>query len=484
MSLASIYPRRPLRVSDYTIRVASKDKGLWVLAHGYSGAIDKVDAATYAWIEGGLAGPPPSGETSTRLVTRGYLTRKSSEEEQQQIAGLIQGYYAQRRASSRPSVTIILSYDCNFRCTYCTQRKVQLKGESVLAKGMSDEVMDSAFRFIESTGSYDVTLFGGEPFMPGNERRVRRFAAWIREKGGTIHAVSNGHNWRDYEEVFDPALISSVQVTLDGPEEVHDRRRVGVEQRQTFATILDNVAWALARGVRVSARINTDRRNIEELAELTAIFKARGFYDHAFSCYLTPVQGNGVMKPEPLFDFREMYERMLDSHTRSCEGTAPGSVLFNADYLPALRHEIQACFENEEPLPYKFSFCSAYTTMHVLDPFGRMYACWDFVDDPDNVIGVFHPALAYEPVKLERWRGRDDGVLLKKCLSCPYVLLHGSGCQAEAFRQTGEYFERNCEDYAYQFELGVLSALEAVDVRERALITEPVPRKRSLRVVA
>ncbi|MFO0760347.1 MAG: 4Fe-4S cluster-binding domain-containing protein [Byssovorax sp.] len=480
-----IYPRAPLRVSDYTILVEAGPAGPWVLAHGYSGAIDKVDQASFAWIQRGLSGPPPSPEASTRLLQRGHITRRTPEEEKRAVVKAIESYHQRLRAGRKVTATVILSYDCNFRCTYCTQRDVQLKGQEHLDQGMSDEVMDSAFRFFDAHAVDDITLFGGEPFMPGNEHRVRRFASMVRERGHRISCVSNGSHWRDYEDVIVPEVVSHIQVTIDGPPEVHDRRRVGLETRETFHTILDNVGWALERGVHVSARINTDRSNVDDLALLTSMFVERKFYDHAFNSYISPVQENGFAGREPLFGYREMYERMLDAHTRACHTPGPGEVLFDRGFLPSLRHDILHALEHGEALPYRVSFCGAYTTMNVLDPFGRIFACWDFADDPDNVIGVFHPELRYEAPKLERWRGRDQSVLLKDCLSCRYVLLHGSGCQAESFRRTGSYEERDCQNFDFQFDLAVKSAVDALDVPHRAIVTEPYERRRrALPVIA
>ena len=134
-----------------------------------------------------------------------------------------------------------------------------------------------------------------------------------------------------------------------------------------------------------------------------------------------------------------------------------------------MRLELEELLSKKTRLRYKFSYCGAYTSLAVLDPFGRIYPCWDFVDNLDHQIGEFHPKVVYNDVVTDLWRGRDREVLQKDCLSCPYVLLHGSGCQAEAYRQTGKYWERNCEDFPFQFDLAVKAALGDVDIRGRDL---------------
>jgi len=466
MQPGRMFPQLALRVSDYTIAVGAEAVGRWALAHGYSGAIDEVDERAFTWVSSGLRSAMPDSATVERLAQRGYVTLKTRDEERRHVADLLRSQSAEK--SKGASFTVILSYDCDFRCVYCTQRRLQQKGHAYLEHGMSDETMDAMFRFMESHGEpYDVTLFGGEPLMPGNEHRVRRFFDWVRRQKIRVECVSNGHNWREFEDVMTPELVAGVQVTLDGPPEVHDRRRVGLGRRETFWAIVDNVEWALRRGISVSARINVDRENVEALPRLTQIFQQRGFYDFAFSANLAAVQGNLVMSTDKLFERGEMFHRVLDTHARACADTEPGAVAFNCDYLPGLVRSVAECLAHGKPLPYRTSYCGAYTNMYVLDPHGRLYACWDFADDADNAIGTFHPQVELFASKVERWRGRTEGMMLKDCLACRHVLLHGSGCQAEAFRRTGNYFERDCQQYPEEFELAVRFALGDNKIRGR-----------------
>ena len=124
----------------------------------------------------------------------------------------------------------------------------------------------------------------------------------------------------------------------------------------------------------------------------------------------------------------------------------------------------------QENLSPKISYCSAYTSLVILDPYGKIYPCWDFVDNEEHQIGTFHPEVNYYNKNLDLWRGRGREVLTKECLECPYVLLHGSGCQAEAHRRTGDYWQRDCEDFPFQFDLAVKAALGDLDIRNREVI--------------
>src|SRR5262245_41813846 len=125
MQLRHMFPQLALRVSDYTIPVAADRVSRWALAHGYSGAIDEVDARTFDWMRSGLRSDPPDSATVERLAQRGYITLKTREQERAHVTGLLRSQSAEK--SKGASFTVILSYDCDFRCVYCTQRRLQQK---------------------------------------------------------------------------------------------------------------------------------------------------------------------------------------------------------------------------------------------------------------------------------------------------------------------------------------------------------------------
>src|SRR5688500_15281873 len=72
--------------------------------------------------------------------------------------------------------------------------------------------------------------------------------------------------------------VSYVQITLAGPPEVHDRRRLQVNGKPTFRTILENIK-AAASSLRISLRINVDKTNAHLLGEFLDILEAEGLRD-------------------------------------------------------------------------------------------------------------------------------------------------------------------------------------------------------------
>jgi len=79
----------------------------------------------------------------------------------------------------------------------------------------------------------------------------------------------------------------AIKVTLDGPPDVHDKRRSLVGGQGTFEVILDNLVVATDY-VAVILRVNIDQENISQVPELLDILKARGLAKEVL-CDFVPV---------------------------------------------------------------------------------------------------------------------------------------------------------------------------------------------------
>ncbi len=60
-----------------------------------------------------------------------------------------------------------------------------------------------------------------------------------------------------------------MQITLDGTEQTYNRVKAYVHQGvDAFERVLQNIAMLTAAGIHVSIRLNVDKHNIREMAEL------------------------------------------------------------------------------------------------------------------------------------------------------------------------------------------------------------------------
>ena len=86
--------------------------------------------------------------------------------------------------------------------------------------------------------------------------------------------------------------MKEVQVTLDGPRELHDARRPHKDGGGTFDRIAAGVDALLEAGVPVNLRVVADRENLPRLPELAAFAEARGWLGRPASRFKTQIGRN------------------------------------------------------------------------------------------------------------------------------------------------------------------------------------------------
>jgi uncharacterized protein len=69
-------------------------------------------------------------------------------------------------------------------------------------------------------------------------------------------------------EQFKNLRLSFIQITLDGPQDVHDKRRPLKSGQGTFEKILTNIEENIDIMPNVSLRINVDKENVSRVNEI------------------------------------------------------------------------------------------------------------------------------------------------------------------------------------------------------------------------
>lgn len=167
------------------------------------------------------------------------------------------------------SVILCLNFACNFRCVYCYEKssvvsaasKQVMSPETALSTlGWMNKVMHA--RGIESAR---ITFFGGEPLICYDVIRkvLERSASLFDSTHLEINMSTNG-------SLLTPERITTLysrglrrlQLTLDGPPEIHDRRRPMASGRGTFQRVLDNLIECLDHGMDIDLLTVCDDENI------------------------------------------------------------------------------------------------------------------------------------------------------------------------------------------------------------------------------
>ncbi len=483
-----------LRTSSYTIYVELPDTSEeMLLVHGYSGAYDKVSRGVAEYLFALEAGPPPkplhgqwasepvlapggevrppSDRTLELLRKRGYLTDLTTDEEE--------GYFARtakklhRQAQERgPSYILMPTYQCNLRCPYCFQDHMRTNPEyRHLLRTITPEMVNriiAALPGIErghdieegDTFTRNFGFYGGEPFLAENRQIIEYIMERMRALGPvSFWAVSNATQLDAYEDLLGPGGIASIQITIDGPPDEHDKRRIHADGSGSFAQIARNIELCLERGTHVQIRMNIDRNNIRHLPRVAEDFVSRGWDRRpGLTVYTAPIMpGNDQTSIKTTFGTWE-----LDQALDELRALHPAMrVIGRPD--DRLEYQARQLFERRGHgrAQFKTSFCGAHTNMYIFDSFGDIYACWERTGDQRIRIGrVLEDSTVEMHQGLTRmWRSRTPASN-PTCRKCRYAFHCGGGCAVLAEGQKGKFYTNYCDGFADRFRHSVAQAYQ------------------------
>lgn len=408
-----------------------------------------------------------------RLMLRGHITRKNESEELADMK-LLARINKKVYGGSGIGLIILPTYDCNFRCPYCFEQHRLNKGQDWLSRTMSDKIIEAVFSGLKNYKSrdYDVdhcTFYGGEPLLAKNLPVVRKIAEHCRELNMNMSAITNGYDLDAYREFFKEFKFDMLQITVDGVGEVNDRRRVHKDGVGTYEKILANVELALELGIRVSLRVNIGLENIHGMKDLIDDLKARGFIDKEkeraaeekslreadpkaktkrgkFNYYFKAATNDFKHEKATLRE-KDVLDELIKYGLSTEEAFDHESQYSIADNLKSL-------LQKKNFSPFAPNFCGAERGMMVVDPFGKIFPCWDFV-------GIDNKAVGFTDIKTGRflwgfdkakWKTRTVDIM-EKCKTCPYCFICRGGCASRAEYNTGNCFHEDCGESKEIFNL-------------------------------
>ncbi len=384
------------------------------------------------------------------FIERGYVY--SSEEDELRQLEKLHSLWKKEVAQDPGQFFIIPSYACNLRCVYCFQDATLRKPE-VMRKDIAGKALDAIQHLCQkrgSIGSPEVVLFGGEPLLrnPRQTETVLHIIGECKERGFRTKIITNGVNLEYYCNRFDFSGVGWIQVTLDGPKEIHDRRRMFANGTGSFKWIEKGVDKALDCGLKVALRVNVDMQNIEGLPEFAEFIVEKGWVDSGqLVSYIGPVReicsGYKHLAPahEILRSILELY--ITDEQTRVLS-------LLGWRGIDALRHLLRY---GRLPPP-QFDFCGANTSRLCLDVGGDIYTCVTIAGMKEHRVGRFHPLLEIDEDRLAAWRSRDI-LSMPQCSRCKWSLMCGGGCSFLALVSKGSFHQPYCFHIEEILRLGI-----------------------------
>lgn len=213
------------------------------------------------------------------------------------------------------SLTIIPTYQCNFKCIYCWENT---KNQN---DNMTEEAQEKLIHFIEdkikTVSSLDIDWFGGEPLLAYDAMKnllinIDRICKENR-KPYTCSLTSNGYALTEDKVRF---LVQHhthfIQITLDGDKEIHNQNRPLKNGGETYDVILKNLKNIRdnikQQYFRVLIRLNVTEETSLHTREYFEMIEKEFSKDHRFLVYIQGVERHNDIK------FEQMQGKYLDNH--------------------------------------------------------------------------------------------------------------------------------------------------------------------------
>jgi len=156
---------------------------------------------------------------------------------------------------------------------------------------MPEQVQRELLKFIERAAkmvrALRITWYGGEPLLAKEiifELSKKIIAITEENKVGySAGMITNGYllsGEPGLVQKLQDSRVKSFQITLDGPPEAHNRRRVlRGNNGPTFDRILDGIKLLTASEMKVILRIKVERSNMDDALKLLDILEANNLKD-------------------------------------------------------------------------------------------------------------------------------------------------------------------------------------------------------------
>lgn len=350
-------------------------------------------------------------------------------------------------------LTLIPTMGCNFRCSYCFEADKCYPNDS-----MSDEVMDAIIQLIDTrlkdNGYLSVAWFGGEPLLKMDiiRKMQKRMNEIAKRKNLVFGAsiVTNGYAMT--KEISDELVelgIKGVQITVDGPQELHDSKRFLANGKGTFNKIIENILVCNSK-LHISIRVNIEKDSLPLMPK--------------FIDYLVEI---GVNKKKNI----SVYFAIVRDYSSS-NGVALCSCISVKEFAKEESKLNQMAHKKGLSIPEKInpniSLCSSLSPKGVvIEPDGTIQKCWGHVGESKSAVGnILEPTTSNTQYRINEskwysWTGFDK----KECRECKILPLCMGGCPLHTMDDS---LKDNFKCSTYRYNLDTVLKLVALRHNEQA----------------
>ncbi len=318
-----------------------------------------------------------------------------------------------------------VSEDCNLACDYCYYSTCGGKPGPRINRIRRDILEKFIKEYMaKSKGAASFVWQGGEPLLAGLD--FFEEVVELQAKYAPPHTVignalqTNGTLIDEKWARFFKTYRFLIGVSVDGPKEIHDARRVTGSGKGSYDRVMRGIGHLREAGVEFNILTVVHEGNVHKAKELMAYYMREGF-DYVQFIPCMDFRAQQTDKPGKYLITPEQYGRFL------CEafdiwyndGDPKISVRFFDNMLSVYLHrEAELCIHRK-----------SCPKMLVLEQNGDAYPCDFYISDPfklgnvgtdslDDILGnpLYREFLSLKPN------------LPDKCVHCPYLRLCHGGC--------------------------------------------------------
>ncbi len=342
-------------------------------------------------------------------------------------------YYNQVRfGNSMLRVVLLTTLNCNFACPYCYEGELTYGKKQMTMETAERAVAWMKARAVEMKASrIKLEYLGGEPLMniPVIEKvgeELNRFCAEKKIKTMTT-LISNGYLLtRENAKRLLDAGVENVRVTLDGPEDVHNKSRfLRGDGGKTYRTIINNLLDS-KDVISLSLSGCFTKETVDRVPDLLdELIKVGLGPDSIYKVQFAPVSPTFTGGKAAVFDKR-------------CISNDGSYEIVRRANEELLKRGFGAYADPEfNPCP---AICSADFTINYD---GLIYKCPCLVDRPGYEVGDVREEPIYN-AEMVRCLGHNT-IDNSTCRNCSVLPLCLGGCRYVALARTGEFHSLDCD---------------------------------------
>ena len=340
-----------------------------------------------------------------------------------------------RRNPVIKALCLHVAHTCNLNCDYCFASQGNYHGDrGLMPFAVGKQALDFLIASSGSRVNLEVDFFGGEPLM--NWQVVKDLVAYARTQEPIHHKkfrftlTTNGMLLDDEVTAFCNREMHNVVLSLDGRKEVHDRLRKNLAGVGSYDIIVPKF-----------------QRFVQQRGDQSYYMRGTlGFTELSMEPVVSPPGEPWALTQEDLPKLFQQYELLAQEMLkREREGR------------PITFYHYMLDLEGGPCLHKRMSGCGSGTEYLAVTPWGELFPCHQFVNDPAYSMGDVWKGIT-NPQLGEKFH-RCNVVANPDCRDCWARLYCAGGCAANAYHASGDIngtYTYGCELFKKRIECAIM----------------------------